>query len=172
MAHLGVLVLMLGVGACMDDQSGGSYSSPSHWPDSRLVLPAGTSLRIRLASRLHAQIAGPGDSWTGTLIDPVVDSGRVLLPAGTHVHGNVIDARKPGRAGGAMLDLAVSSVSVGGEDVRLYASADEVLADAKGGASPLAVTAATADPRTPLVLPPGTEMTFTIEESVAVRYTP
>ena len=172
-AHLGLLALVLGAGACMEDQTGGSYSSLSHWPStSRVVLPAGTALPIRLESRLNAQIAGPGDSWTGRLVSPVMVNGRALLPAGAFVHGNVIEARRPGRDGGGMLDLHLTSVSLGGQDVPLDASADELMESPRGGSGSLAVTASM-DPRTAtLVLQPGTRMTFTIEESVAVRCEP
>jgi hypothetical protein len=167
-AHFGLLALVLGTGACMQDGTEGAYGSSSLWSAQRLVLPAGTTLAVRLASRLHSQIAAPGDSWTGSLVLPVLVERRTLLPAGTWVHGNVIDARKPSGAGGAMLDLEISSVSVGGRDVRLDASADEVLADPPNDA---VVAMAGASPRgAPLVLKPGTVMTFTIEESVAVRY--
>jgi hypothetical protein len=167
-AHLGLLALVLGTGACMKDETEGAYGSSSLWSAQRLVLPAGTTLAVRLASRLHSQIAAPGDSWTGSLVLPVLVDRRTVLPAGTWVHGNVIDARKPGGAGGAMLDLEITSVFVGGQDVRLDASADEVLADPPNDAI---VAVASASPRgAALVLQPGTVMTFTIEESVAVRY--
>lgn len=169
-AHVGLLALVLGTGACMQDESGGSYASASHWSPRRVVLPAGTNLSVRLESRLHAQIAAPGDSWTGTLAFPVLVDGRTLLPAGTWVHGNVIESRKPGQAGGAVLDLEITSVSLDGEDVRLDASADEVLADPSQPNESVATVAAMNPHTAPLVLEPGTVMTFTIEESVAVRY--
>lgn len=168
-ARIGLLALVLGTGACMEDETGGSYASPSHW-SSRLVLPAGTTLSVRLASRLHSQIAAPGDSWTGSLVLPVLVERRTLLPAGTSVHGNVIDARKPLGNGGAMLDLEITSVSVGGQDVRLDASADQVLAEYGRPNEAVAVVANRSPRVAPLVLQPGTVMTFTIEESVAVRY--
>jgi hypothetical protein len=165
LAHVGLLALVLGTGACMEDQSGGSYASDSHWPTRRLVLPAGTTLAVRLASRLHSQIAEPGDSWTGRLVAPVSVAGSTVLPAGTYVHGNVVEARKPAR--GAMIDLEISSVSLDGQEVRLDASADQVLA-ANQGSGAMAVPAVVAPSAAPLVLEPGTVMTFTIEESVLV----
>ena len=170
MAHLGLLTLLLGTGACMEDESGGSYASPSHWSSQRLVLPAGTTLSVRLASRLHSQIAAPGDSWTGSLVLPVQVERSTLLPAGTWVHGNVIDARKPQGAGGAMLDLEITSVSLGGQDVPLDASADEVVSDSRPSSEASFAVASPSSHGAPLVLQPGTVMTFTIEESVAVRY--
>jgi hypothetical protein len=166
LAHVGLLALVLGTGACMEDQSGGSYASESHWSSRRLVLPAGTTLAVRLASRLHSQIAQPGDSWTGRLVAPVEVEGRALLPAGTYVHGNVVESRKP--ALGAMIDLEISSVSLDGQDLRLDASADQVLAAPR--ANGVIAVPAMVDPSAPnLVLQPGTVMTFTIEESVVVR---
>jgi hypothetical protein len=169
-AHVGLLALVFATGACMEDQTGGSYASASHWSSRRLVLPAGTTLSVRLASRLHAQVAAPGDSWTGMLVAPVLVEGRTLLPTGTCVHGNVIEARKPGRADGAMVDLEISSVTLDGQDVRLDASADEVVDASSGQQNAVAVPAVMGLRATPLVLQPGTVMTFTIEESVAVRY--
>jgi len=166
LAHVGLLVLVLGTGACMEDQSGGSYASESHWSSRRLVLPAGTSLAVRLASRLHSQIAEPGDSWTGMVVAPVIVEGRTLLPGGTHVHGTVVESRKPSL--GAMIDLEITSVSLDGQDVRLDASADQVLATNQGGRA-VAVPAGVNPSAAPLVLEPGTVMTFTVEESVVVR---
>src|SRR5262249_21195289 len=157
-------VLMFGVGACMmEDETGGSYASPSHWSSQLLVLPAGTRLSVRLASRLHSQIAAPGDSWTGTLVLPVLVEGRTLLPAGTWVHGNVIDARKPDGEGGAMLDLDVTSVSLDGRDVALDASADQVLGGPRWRNQAVAAVANMTPRGAPLVLQPGTVMRFTLE---------
>src|SRR5262245_2495844 len=170
LAHIGLLAIVLGTGACMEDQSGGSYASETHWSSRRLVLPAGTSLAVRLASRLHSQIARPGDSWTGRLVAPVTVEGRTLLPAGTYVHGNVVESRKP--IAGAMNDLEITSVSLDGRDVRLDASADQVLAanQANRQANRAVAIPAVVDPGgPPLVLQPGTVMTFTVEESVVVR---
>jgi hypothetical protein len=164
LARLWLVVLVLATGACMEDETGGSYASPSRWAARRLVLPAGTSLDVRLASRLHSQIASPGDSWTGVLIHPVVLEGRTIVPAGTYVHGNVMAARKPNQGDGAMLDLAIRSVSLDGKEIRLDATADEVLV---GSAT---FETASLPQAEPLVLTPGTLMTFTIEESLAVRY--
>lgn len=166
LAHFGLLALVLTTGACMEDQSGGSYASDSHWSSRRLVLPAGTSLAVRLVSRLHSQIAQPGDSWTGVLVAPVRVEERTILPAGTYVHGNVVESRKP--IAGAMIDLEISSVSLDGRDVRLDASADQVLA-AHSSNDVVAVPAVVDPSAPPLVLQPGTVMTFTIEESVVVR---
>jgi len=92
--------------------------------------------------------------------------GRTLLPVGTSVHGNVVESRKP--IAGAMIDLEISSVSLDGRDVRLDASADQVLAANQGGGV-VAVPAVVDPSAPPLVLQPGTVMTFTIEESVVVR---
>ena len=104
------------------------------------------------------------------LVAPVLVEGRMVLPAGTYVHGNVIEARKPGRAEGGMVDLEISSVTLDGQDVRLDASADQVVDAASGPRDAIAMPAVMGPHTAPLVLQPGTVMTFTVEESVAVRY--
>lgn len=184
-AHLGLVALVLATGACMEDETGGSYASPARWAARKVLLPAGTALEVRLASRLHSQVAHPGDSWTGELVKAVLVDDRMLLPAGTWVHGTVVGARKPSSGDGAMIDLEIHAVTIDGKDVRLAASADEVVESPNAldfgaersavelgepkGIQVAAAALAPADAE-PLVLKPGTVMTFTIEESVAARY--
>jgi hypothetical protein len=161
LARAGLLGLVLATGACMQDETGGSYSSASRWAARRLVLPAGTAIQVRLASWLHSQISSPGDSWTGEIVSPVLVDGQRILPAGTWVHGIVVDSRRPRSREGAMLDLEVRSVTIDGKDIRLDASADQVLDEG--------ITVAVSDEHSsPLVLGPGTAMTFTVEESASM----
>jgi hypothetical protein len=51
---------------------------------------AGTTFRVKLDGPLGTQLSKPGDSFSATLIDPLVDlEGHVLVPAGAKLRGKI-----------------------------------------------------------------------------------
>jgi hypothetical protein len=87
-------------------------------PEARpAVIPSGTVLTVRLGEAVGSKISQPGQSFSGTLAQPVSAGGRTLIPAGASVSGTVVDAKPLGRfKGGAVLELKLDSVSVHGTD--------------------------------------------------------
>ena len=66
-------------------------------PPPTLVLPAGTWITIRVDQPLSSDRNRPGDAFTGTLVQPLVASGRVIARPGQTVGGVVASAEKAGR---------------------------------------------------------------------------
>ena len=80
-----------------------------------MVVPAGTSLTVRLGEALGSKISSPGQSFSATLANPIEVGGAVVIPAGAAVEGTVVDAKPLGKfKGGASLDITLSSITVNG----------------------------------------------------------
>jgi hypothetical protein len=66
------------------------------------TVPAGTGLTVALDQPLSSETARAEDRFTATVVDSVWLNGRVMIPAGSVVHGTVIDvdrAERPARGG-------------------------------------------------------------------------
>jgi len=83
-----------------------------------VTIPAGKTLTVRLSEALGSKISQAGQSFGGTLAKPVEVNGETAIPAGAKVEGEVVDAKPLGRfAGGAVLQLKLDSVRVGGQQM-------------------------------------------------------
>src|SRR5262245_65705356 len=51
------------------------------WSRSTTV-PAGTAIQVRLDEKVSTEHAQQGDTWNGTIVEPVTSRGRVMIPAG------------------------------------------------------------------------------------------
>ncbi|HUI43653.1 MAG TPA: hypothetical protein VL523_16955 [Terriglobia bacterium] len=66
----------------------------------QLTLKSGTFLTIRVNQYLSSDTNQPGDTFSGTLMQPVVVDGVVVAERGQTVGGRVADAQKAGRVKG------------------------------------------------------------------------
>jgi hypothetical protein len=110
------------------DNSGGATSSASQEPSKpvveSVVVPAGTTLTVRLAQAIGSKISSPGDSFTATLATPVQVDGKTVIPSGAAARGVVTDAKPLGRfKGGAVLQIKLNSVTVNGTERSITTSA-------------------------------------------------
>lgn len=88
------------------------------------VVPAGTTLTVRLGEALGSKISSSGQSFTGTLASPVAVGGETVIPAGAEVRGTVTDAKALGRfKGGAVLQIRLHSIKVNGMEHSIDTSA-------------------------------------------------
>src|SRR2546430_10924641 len=62
-----------------------------------LVVPAGTTLTVRLGESVGSKISSPGQSFSATLASPVRVEGNTVIPAGASASGTVVDAKPLGR---------------------------------------------------------------------------
>lgn len=121
---LGVAVAMLAAcsgGASSDNADGtvsGGYS-----------LASGTRIEAAMIETLSSRNGTVGDRFSAEVVRDVQDvDGRVLIPAGSLLHGSITEvgsAPNPGAPG--TLTLAVSDVTVGGTVVPLEASIDSLV---------------------------------------------
>jgi serine/threonine-protein kinase len=64
----------------------------------QVTLPAGTEIHLALDTAVGSGESRAGDDLTARVTDPVVMGSRVVIPAGSRVHGRVVDAT-PARKG-------------------------------------------------------------------------
>lgn len=83
-----------------------------------VTVPAGKVLTITLADAVGSKISQAGQTFSGTLAQPVEVHGETVIPAGAKVEGEVVDAKPLGRfKGGALLELKLDSVHVHGQQM-------------------------------------------------------
>src|SRR6202008_4115833 len=86
-----------------------------------LVVPAETALTVVLDEPLSSKTSSTGQNFSATVSAPVEVDGRMAIPKGAHVTGVVRDAKSAGRfKGGAVLSIALESVTVGGATYELH----------------------------------------------------
>lgn len=193
------LVSIAGLYGCNEAQvaqNGSSHTNVSANANT-MTVPAGTAVEVTLGSGLSSETAQAGTSWTGTVL-----TSQRGIPSGSPVAGTVTSV-KPARKGDrAMLDLGMSSITVGGQRYAVHGSTEAIIAGStrarnlgaiagSAAAGALIGTAvghstegavvgavvgggvatgvvATSDGYQ-VVLKPGTALTFTTGEAVAVR---
>lgn len=81
-----------------------------------VIVPAGTQLTVRLSQSLSSKTNEPGDDFTGVLDHDVTVDGKTVIPAGSEVTGEVVDAEASGRLKGTgRLFLTLTEVEVNGD---------------------------------------------------------
>ena len=82
-----------------------------------VTVPEGTILVVRLNQALGSKLSNTGDSFEGSLADPVSVDKNVVIPEGSEVTGTVVDAKPLGRfKGGARLEITLVSIKVKGSN--------------------------------------------------------
>ena len=102
-------------------------------PPPPVVVPAGTTLTVRLGQAVGSRISSPGDSFTATLADAVTVDGNTVIPAGAVAKGTVVDAKPLGKLkGGALLEIRLTSIKVNGIEQGIDTTAVERQERGKG----------------------------------------
>ena len=98
----------------------------------QVTIPAGTSLAVRVDQRISVKTSRAGDSFSGEIVDPILDSdGNPLVPKGSRVHGVIDASHRRGRFKGAsLLELRLAAISIDGKD---YAVRTRDLTERKKG---------------------------------------
>ncbi len=81
------------------DSSASPTPSPKASPET-LVVPAGTRLPLVLHNAVTTRNARPGDPVYLETLFPISIKGRILIPAGTYVQGEIQEAKRPGKVKG------------------------------------------------------------------------
>src|SRR6267143_1390972 len=93
------------------DPSASPVPSPKVSPEA-LVVPAGTRLPLVLHNAVTTRNARPGDPVYLETLFPISIKGRILIPAGTYVQGEIQEAKRPGKVIGAGVGAAVGLAGV------------------------------------------------------------
>ena len=107
----------------------GSAAAPSGVAPSKsaqptsITIPAGTVVTVRTGQALSSKTSQAGETFTATVAQPVHVGGSVLIPDGAKAMGTVVTAHPLGRfKGGALLQVRLSSVEIGGQSVAIDSS--------------------------------------------------
>jgi hypothetical protein len=108
------------------------------------VIPAGTALRVSLNRALNTEETVKGDSFTATLIDPLMSAdGEVVVPAGATVAGEVTGVVPSERVGEqAAIRLAFQEIRFNGQTYPLAADVVETDVETSRDKSDIATGAA------------------------------
>jgi hypothetical protein len=89
-----------------------------------LVVPAGTTLAVRLGAPLSSKSSKPGETFPVTISTPIKVGGKTAIPAGANGMGQVLDAKKQGAfKGEAALAVTLTSITVDGHSYPVQTSA-------------------------------------------------
>lgn len=93
-----------------------------------ITLPAGTAVHVVVDQGLSSKTAQVGDGWTGTVTEAIDHNGRVLIPAGSSVHGTVVVSEPAVRGDRAKLQLAMTSVVANGRTYAVRGRSETIVA--------------------------------------------
>ncbi|MFB3828744.1 MAG: hypothetical protein ACE15B_18390 [Bryobacteraceae bacterium] len=88
-----------------------------------LVVPRGTSLKVRLGQSIDTSRDRAGKRFTAHLAEPLMSGGHVLAPKGAAVGGHVTTSQASGRLRGrAYLGLTLDSIEINGRSYPIATS--------------------------------------------------
>ncbi len=73
---------------------------PTVAPNAKVEVPGGTHIPLVLHNAISTRSARPGDPVYFETLFPVMIDGRVVIPAGSYVSGEVSESKRPGRVKG------------------------------------------------------------------------
>jgi len=80
-----------------------------------LTIPAGKAISIRFGETLTSGKSAEGDSFSGTVAEPVEVNGKTVIQRGASVRGTVVSSKGMGHfKGGALLQVRLNSVTING----------------------------------------------------------
>src|SRR5262245_50290218 len=74
--------------------------APAPPPTETVNIPSGTALTVVMIDAVGTDSSKPGDTFTGSLGEPVVVNGKTVIAKGTKVRGRVETVTEPGRVQG------------------------------------------------------------------------
>lgn len=74
--------------------------TPTATPAPKIMVPAGTHIPLVLHNAVSTRSARPGDPVYFETLFPVMIDGKVVIPAGSYVSGEITESKRPGRVKG------------------------------------------------------------------------
>jgi len=122
--------------AADNNAAGNPQGAPAQPREARpepLIVPARTTVTVRLGSAIGSKLSQSGETFTGTVATEVRGRETVLIPRGTPITGTVVDAKPLGRfKGGAELQVRLDSINVNGSNLPVRAEVQTFSAKGKG----------------------------------------
>jgi len=86
-----------------------------------IVVPAGTTVTVRLSSALGSRLSQPGQTFHGSVAKDVLIGDAVAIPQGAPVRGTITDAKPLGKfAGGAVLQVRLDSINLNSTNLPVH----------------------------------------------------
>ena len=137
------LMSVMALGACGgadraqdgSNQTGTTPVRQAAKPQVRMVgVPAGTMLSLALDQTLSSATSNAGDTFSATVVEPIVIDGRAVIPGGSRLEGRVTEATAARKgAGKGTLTLSFGALSLpSGYHTNVVGSLQEVSASKKG----------------------------------------
>jgi hypothetical protein len=114
------IALSLGCSTKPTSTDESSDSRPPHssslFGKKEITLAAGTVITVRLGNAVGSKVSNSGDAFHASVATPIEQDGKVVVPSGAEAAGTVLQAVPQGHfKGGAVLKLALSSVTIDGD---------------------------------------------------------
>jgi len=140
------LVAATVLSGCRTDQqvAQNSTNSTSTKHVAELIIPSGSSIDVTLDTQLTSETASVGNAWTGSMRSASVLDGHNVIPAGSPVSGTVTSVKPAHKGDRAMLDLGLSSITVGDRSYHVRGSMESIIAGSTRARNLGAIGAATA----------------------------
>ena len=144
------------------------------------LIPAGTTITVRLSSSLSSAFSRPGDSFGAILEEPIIVQGQTVAPQGATITGKVLDARPSGQLREpGYLRLVLTAVLLKGKVTQLQTSSIFAKGGPRGKRSPTVLgTSLPSVGKSAPVLPPdqldvryetGQRLTFRLVDPLPLR---
>jgi hypothetical protein len=111
-----------GSGNTSSNTTAGNYDSSQSTPaaPSKVTIPAGTGLTIRLNEELNSEKAQVGDVFHGSISTPVTIDNETVIPTSADVEGRVVEVKSAGRfAGQSVLTIELTRLLMNGKSYNL-----------------------------------------------------
>ena len=107
--------------------------APQPEPPPPVVIPAGTSISVRLGQALSSKANKTGDSFSASVATPITIDGKTAIPTSSPVSGTVVTAAAKGKIKGqGELDLALTGVTIKGTPYSIATNTLEQTVKGKG----------------------------------------
>jgi len=103
---------------------------PESAPNPLVLLAAGTPLRVRTTTTLSTKTVASGETFVGSLEEPLMDGDRLVAAKGATVRGHVVESDPGGRVKGrARLSIQVTELDTEGGPIELATRSHTVVAE-------------------------------------------
>jgi hypothetical protein len=110
-----------------------AVSQPAPLPRPGVVIPAGTSFRVRTIDFIDVDSTQAGMKFRGSLDDPIMSGGSVVVPRGADVVLVAAKVEQGGRIKGSdLIQLKVNAIAVGGRLSPVVSSVSETKSAGEG----------------------------------------
>jgi len=113
--------------------AGTAAAAPEKPKPQPVVVPAGTTLTVKVAQALSSKTSQAGETFTATLAQPVTVGGKTAIPSGVDATGTVLNAKAKGKIKGeGELSLALNSITIHGKSYSIKTGALDSTVKGKG----------------------------------------